>query len=424
MLLITGNIVDPIEGVFEGSIAIEGERILRVTDKRTIPEGAKEELIFPETCYIFPGFIDPHVHLREPGWEHKEDFYTGGLAALHGGVTTVADMPNLPVPITDASRTKAKIELAKKSLIDVLHMGGVGRDLSNIRELAQFVPAFKIYTAESTGELALESWQQIEEAVKLISATGKGISFHCENQEINDEAKERLESEDYAWKHCDERPRESEITAVEHVISFCRKHGALANIAHMSTAESVRVVKESKDSMDIVCEAAPHHLFFTKKDMKSLGNLLKVNCPLRDEKDRLALLNGLKTGTVDMLATDHAPHTLKEKSSPKPPSGMPGLDTYGNFVLWLMHEHNFALKRVAEITSYNAARFLGLEDRGRIKENFLANITVLDTAGITTIRNEDMKTKCGWTPFDGLKFPGRIACTIYRGKILKLENSK
>ncbi len=197
-MILNGRIVDPLDGVFEGSIVIEGEKIAKVKSEFS---NAPDALQLPETCYIFPGFIDPHVHLREPGWEHKEDFYTGSLAAVHGGVTAVADMPNLPSPVTNLQTLKKKMELAGKAKIDVFHMGGVGKDISKINEIADLIPAYKIYTAESTGELTIGSWEQIERAIEIITGLGKPISFHCESQDINDASKESLKEENYQCKH-------------------------------------------------------------------------------------------------------------------------------------------------------------------------------------------------------------------------------
>lgn len=415
-LVISGKAVDPIDGVYDADIGISKGKIKKISSKGF---KGKEIIQLTDSQVVFPGFIDPHVHLREPGWEHKEDFLTGSRAALHGGVTTVGDMPNLPEPIINKERLLKKISLAQKSLIDILHLGGVNKhNINETKEIANFIPAFKIYTAESTGELTLNSWQQIEEATKIISRLKKPITFHCEDQEIINKAKRALIGKDYPWKHCDEQPPESETTAINNVLSFCKRHDTKANIAHISSRESLKLIEENKFDINLTCEVTPHHLYFTKYDMKKLGNLIRINCPLREEKDRKALIRGIKKGAVDMLATDHAPHTLAEKNSNNPPSGMPGLDTYGNFALWLMLEHRIKPQRIAEITSHNAAKYLGLRDRAKIQEGFLANLVILDKKGKTKITKEGLETKCRWSPFDGMKFPGKIVCTIFRGKLM------
>ncbi len=410
---ISGRIVDPVDEVYEATVLVRKNRIEKITEKDI---KSKFHIQLSSSQMILPGFIDPHVHMREPGWEYKEDFLTGSRAALHGGVTTVGDMPNLPEPIVNKDRLVRKIKLAEKSLVDVLHLGGVG-NVSGIKDLSPFVPAFKIYTAKSTGELTLGSWGPVEEATRIISKLGKPITFHCEEQDIMDKAREELKNKNYPWKHCDERPPESEITAIEKVLEICKKYRTTANIAHISTAESLGIISESRDELDLFCEATPHHLFFKKEDMEKLGSLLKINCPLRDEKDRKELVDGIRKEKIDMLATDHAPHTLEEKNSSNPPSGMPGLDTYGNFALWLMVEHKVKPQTIARVTSLNAANYLGIKDKARIKEKCIADLVVLDTKGKTKIENKSLYTKCGWSSFDGKTFPGRIVCTIKNGVI-------
>ncbi len=393
-IVISGKCVDPINGVFDAFVGVRNGKIERLSDKGI---DGKIYVQLTSSQLLFPGFIDPHVHLREPGWEHKEDFETGSKAAIHGGVTAVGDMPNLPEPIINKERLLKKMALAKKSLIDIVHFGGVGKELGEINNLAPLVPAFKIYTAKSTGELTLGSWNNIEEAARIISKLGKPITFHCEEQPIIDKDPSR--------------PREAEIVAVKKVIALCRKHGIKANIAHISVKESAEIVNENMGQMQLTCEVTPHHMFFTKNDVKN--SLLKMNPPLREKKDCEALIKSVRDGSC-MLATDHAPHTIAEKNSSNP-AGVPGLDTYGNFVLWLMVEKKASPETLSKVTSLNAARYLSLNDRARIKEGSAADLVILDKKGSTDIRNTDMKTKCGWSPFDGITFPGRISAVVRKG---------
>lgn len=396
-LSISGRIVDPLDGVYDATVLIRRGKIATISDKGL--EG-KNVIQLTSSQLLFPGFIDTHVHMREPGWEYKEDFLSGSKAALHGGVTTVADMPNLPEPITTRDRLVRKMKVAGKSLVDVLHLGGVGHDLFNIKNLAALVPAFKIYTAKSTGELFLDGWGRIEEAVKIISKLEKPVTFHCEEQSIIDKDPSR--------------PREAEIIAVEKVLEICKKYGTKVNIAHISVKEALEIVNENIDQMQLTCEVAPHHVFFNRKDVKD--SLMKVNPPLREKKDSEALLKELNKGKC-MIATDHAPHTLEEKNSANPPSGMPGLDTYGNFVLWLLVKQKIKPQTISKVTSLNAANYLGIKNKARIKENFAADLVILDKKGKTKIENKNLYTKCGWSAFDGMTFPGKVVCTIRNGVI-------
>ncbi len=384
-IVISGKCVDPVDGIFDAAIGINKGRIEKISDKSI---DSKRCIQLASSQLLFPGFIDPHVHMREPGWEHKEDFLTGSKAALHGGVTTVGDMPNLPEPVINKERLTRKMKLAKKSLIDVLHFGGVGMD-GDVKNIAPLVPAFKIYTAKSTGGLSL-SWNKIEDATRIISKLGKPITFHCEEQSIIDKDPSR--------------PREAEIAAVEKVLDISKKFGATVNIAHLSTKEALALVKEA----NVLYELAPHHLFFFK-------NEYRMNPPLRDKSDCNALIKSVSDGNC-MIATDHAPHTIAEKNSSNP-AGVPGLDTYGNFVLWLMIEKKVSPETLSRVTSLNAANYLDIRNKARIKEDFAADFVILDKKGSTGIRNRDMKTKCGWSPFDGVTFPGSVAMTIVNGKV-------
>ncbi|MBS3054408.1 MAG: amidohydrolase family protein [Candidatus Aenigmarchaeota archaeon] len=383
--VIHGRIVDPVTSVQEAYVGINGGIIRKVSGKELRSPDITTIL---QDHYIFPAFIDPHVHLREPGWEHKEDFLTGSEAALNGGVHTVLDMPNLPEPVTTPERLLRKVALARKAKVDVRHFAGVG-NIDLIRENARLAVGYKIYTAKSTGGMMLDR-ENAEKACRIIAATGKPVTFHCEDEALFTQSE----------FHGDARPPESEVSAIVKAADLIRKTHVNGNIAHVSTKEGLAAVRES----NLMHEITPHHLYFNRES--AAGPLFKVNPPLRSRADSAALVDSVRRGEC-MLATDHAPHTMAEKLSSDPPSGMPGLDTYGNFVLWLLRAKYVSPAAAAKITSYNAARFFSIAG-GRIAEGFPAKFTILGTEGETVIRNGDMKTKCGWTPFDGVTFPGKI----------------
>ena len=383
--VIHGRIADTIDGVYEGYVGISNGVIQKVSGKELRSHDVTTIL---QDHYIFPAFIAPHVHLREPGWEHKEDFLTGSEAAVNGGVHTVLDMPNLPEPATTPERLLRKIALARKAKVDVRHFAGIG-NLDFIRENARLAVGYKIYTAKSTGGMALDR-ENAEKACRIIAATGKPVTFHCEDEALFTQSE----------SHTDARPPDSEVSAISKASDIIRKTHVNGNIAHVSTKEGLGIAREQ----GLMHEVTPHHIYFNRDT--AAGPLFKANPPLRSRSDSAALLESVRRGEC-MLATDHAPHTLEEKMSPNPPSGMPGLDTYGNFVLWLLRAKYVSPGAAAKITSYNAARFFNIAG-GRIAEGFPAKFTVLGTQGETVIRNADMKTKCGWTPFDGVTFPGKI----------------
>ncbi|MFH0832201.1 MAG: amidohydrolase family protein [Candidatus Aenigmatarchaeota archaeon] len=373
-LVVSGRIVD-INGVYESNIGIVGDRIKRISDGRI---AGKKSLVLDDSCLIFPGFIDCHVHLREDAsgkWNYKEDFVSGSRAAIHGGVTTVADMPNTPLPAISKEQVFERQKLAKKSMIDVLFYGGVTTEnLSEIKKMAKLVCGYKIYFAETTGNLILDR-SKLEPTVKAISKTKKPVVFHCHPEDL------------------------------ETILKICKKYNARTHIAHLSKKVEIEIIKKYKNKVQLTCETCPHYLFFTKNNRKD------VKPEPGTEEDMSALLNALKDGSIDMLSTDHAPHTLEDKENGA--SGFPGLDTYGNIVSWLLNE--MKPEQIAQLIM-NAASFLDI-DAGRIKENFIANLTILNMKK-TKIRKEDLQTKCGWSPFEGYVFPGKAIYTIYNGKIL------
>lgn len=410
-LVLEGAVVTQ-RGTQNLQIGVRGGRIAEI--KRQGLRGAKK-IAAPSSCVIFPGFIDTHVHLREPGWEHKEDFASGTAAAVHGGVTTVFDMPNNPVPATDVRALETKAKLAKfRGLIDVKFLGGVDSRLSLIRKIRGLVIGYKIYLAETTGNLRTPH-QRLREVLAAVGRTGRPASLHCELQSILDRRREELAGQNRPDLHSDLRPPEAEIESVRMVLAA--KGRTKVNFCHISTAGALGLVEESRGrSSKAACEVALHHLFFSRKYMFR-SELLKMNPPLRSESDREAMMLGLKTGKIDFLVTDHAPHTLMEKQN-EGACGVPGLDNYGNMVSWLIGSQGFAPETIAAVCAGNQARFFGLEDRGSITVGKRADLTVVDLKAPEKASSRLIRSKCGWTPYEGVDFPGRVRWTIFEGRRL------
>jgi dihydroorotase len=450
-LVVEGTVVNP-ERIDEAQIGIDQGYIAAI--KKQGLRG--EQTIRAPGCLIFPGFIDLHAHLREDSshaWDYKEDFKTGTEAALHGGITTVVDMPNTPLAGINSERIRKKRELAReksKGLIDLLFCGGVTQ--SNLDALAAMqndVVAYKIYLAE-TGGLYIDE-ELLPKALEAIAAASRPVIIHCEDQKVIekkfDEFKVNVETRERPEELYSElRPEEAEVSAVRKVLSSaaalgwgsapsrappvppqapegltrkpCKGLVAEINIAHVSVYETVGIIERYKNKT-IHCEVTPHHLFFTKKDLLAKKAFLKTNPPLRTEENRLGLLTALKEGKIDFLATDHAPHTKEEKAGDllEAPAGVPQLDTYGNFVSWLISVCEVHPTRIARVCASNPALFLGLHDRGRIEAGKRAHLTILDLQKRATIRNEQLYTKCGWSPFEGYEFPGTVRHTIAHGLV-------
>ncbi len=425
-LVIEGKFVNP-RGIFEGYVGIDNGRIEKVSLSSL--EG-EEKIKATNGCLVFPGFIDIHVHLREDGsgkWTHKEDFKTGSMAAVHGGITCVVDMPNTPATGTTLDRIKTKRELAeKKAVIDVLFYGGVSQDnLENLREMEKEIVGYKAFVCESTGKMFI-SYRELERAMHAIITTHLPLTVHCEDQNIINSNKSLLESKDTKDPslHAEIRSEQAEVEAVSKVLSLM-KDSIHLNIAHVSTSGAMDLIKRvKKEGHKVTCEVTPHHLFFTKKDMRTKGAYLKMNPPLRTEASRASLIEAIKDGTVDFLASDHAPHTIDEKSGnwDEAPSGVPNLDTYGMVVAWLIKTVGISPETIARITSHNPAMFLGADDRGKIDEGYAACLSVLDLKKETRVSNDKIYSKCGWSPFEGYRMPGCVKHTIVNGRILSEYN--
>lgn len=404
MPIIEGMLAD-IDGVRHGQVVIEHGVISAVGGRLGIPTH-----IFGENCLIFPGMGDIHIHAREDvtGKDtHKETFACASAAALHGGVLHVADMPNNPAaPIDDASYAAKELLLQKQNLSVVFTLyAGIG---PGTKPLGRNVP-YKAYMGPSVGDLFFTSLEQLDEALERY--TGQAVSFHCEDPVL-------LEKHKGAPTHEQRRPAECELNATRFALAMIEKHRLVGKLCHYSVGEGLPLIRAAKArGVPVTAEVTPHHVFFdTAQITPANRQAMQMNPPLRAPSDRLAMLEALRDGTADYLATDHAPHTLAEKE--RGVSGQPHLDTYGPFVTWLIVEQAFTPERVAAICSANPGTFVNPyrhEKWGRLLPGYIGSLTVLDLKKPTTIRREDLKTKCGWSPFEGVTFPGSVAAVFVRG---------
>lgn len=412
-LVLEGRVVTP-RGLEELEVGVT-DGIVKVVGSGL--KGTKK--IKTGRCIIFPGFIDIHVHLREPGWEHKEDFRTGTEAAIHGGVTTVADMPNNPKPVTNKEALDIKTRLAKeKAAVDVKFYGGISRDdPDGLAKLSSGVVGYKLYLSETTGAKAFPEGE-LARVFGIVARTSRPLSLHCEEQSVIDRMTEKLKGETRPDVYCDIRPPEAEIESVRKVISSMRRaNGLQANVCHASTKGTLSLLEGARSAgLKVRCEAGLHHLRYNRSAI--LGNkLLKTNPPLRAEGDRVSLMEGLREGRVDFLVTDHAPH-LEEEKADLGLAGVPGLDDYTHVVAWLIVNQGFDPMTIARVASYNPAKHLGLSERGEIAPGRRADFTVVDLHSPERVRREDVRSKCGWSPYEGKEFPGRARWAISEGRPL------
>lgn len=366
---------------------------------------------------LLPGVIDAHVHFRVPGAEYKEDFGTGSAAAAHAGVTTVIEMPNTNPATTTIELLQEKQSLAKGSKINILsHFGATANNLAELKRPE--VKSIKIYVGSTTGDLLLSDYQKIEQ---IMCSVDKLFVFHAEDESIIQENLEKYKDVDDPAVHSKARPREAVIKATEKIIEIVKRTGRRAHFAHLSAKEEVGLIKQAKQAgLPITCEVTPHHLFLSETDYPRLKNFAKVNPPLRTKEDQDALWQALLDGTIDIVASDHAPHTKDEKEEPywHAPAGVPGIETMLPLLLNLVKQKKISLNRVREITSKAPARIFGLKRKGEVKSGYDADLALIDMSLVKEVKNEILKTKCGWSPFAGQRLTGWPKLTICRGNII------
>jgi dihydroorotase len=400
-------------GLVEADILIEDGRI------REIKKNITGKGLNLHGKLVVPGLIDVHVHFRDPGATQKEDFKTGSQAALNGGVTTVFDQPNTAPQPTDAKKLKAKITEAKrKCMVNFNINAGVGSsNVEKLWELRQHTKVFgEIFMCESVGDLIVSDTADLYRCLAEIGKL-KGIpTMHAENQQINDYFKKRLSRKTDPEAYCDARPPVSEVEAVSRALAL---NTGRMHFCHVSTAQALVLIKNARSqARRVTCEVTPHHLFLSRDQMKTLKAQGKMNPPLRSIHDIRGLWEGIHDGTVDMIATDHAPHLASEKRQGiwEAPAGIPGLETMLPLLLNEVNRDRLSISRLVELTSEMPARLFGLVGKGLITKGYDADLTVIDLDKEWRVDSSDLYTKCGWSPWEGRKLKGRPVLTLLGGE--------
>ncbi len=417
ILIKNAYMIDPKSGR-EGryDILTEGDRIARIGEKIEKPAG---ECIVIEAQGLLaaPGLVDVHVHFREPGRTDKEDIVTGAAAAAKGGFTTVVMMANTAPAIDNGQTLRQVLERGKKTGIHVLScanvtMGMQGKELTSMEELAaQGAAGFTDDGKPLTDE------NLVRAAMERAAGLDKPISFHEEDPAL---IAQNGINRGKASRHfgLDGSPREAESRLVERDLELALETGAKINIQHISAKESVELVRQAKQrGGNIHAEATPHHFTLTEEAAIRYGTLAKMNPPLREEEDRMAIIRGLADGTIDIIATDHAPHTAQEKAKPltEAPSGIIGLETALSLgITELVEKKHLAMKQLLRLMSTNPAALYGL-DAGYLAEGGPGDIILIDGEA-ETIPGQYASKACN-TPFTGWKLKGRVVCTIASGQV-------
>ena len=413
-LVLKGGTVVNHDGAAIRDIAVKAGRIAGLGNFSLAQAG---ETIDCSGLHVLPGVIDSQVHFREPGAEHKEDLETGSRAAVAGGVTGVFEMPNTK-PLTVSPETLAdKIARATGRMFCdfAFYIGGTRENARALPEL-ECLPGCagtKVFMGSSTGDLLVDDDAGID---LILSQVRRRAAFHSEDESRLQSRKHEQRPGDAA-SHSVWRDREAARLCTERLLRLARKCGKRIHVLHVSTADEMPLLAVNKDLATV--EVTPHHLTLVAPEAyERLGTKAQMNPPLRERHHQNAIWNALLSGIVDVLGSDHAPHTLAEKAKPYPdsPSGMTGVQTLVPIMLDHVNKGRLTLERFVDLTSHGPGRIFGIARKGRIAEGYDADFTIVDLKRRARITNQWMESRAGWTPYDGIEVTGWPRGTIVRGR--------
>jgi dihydroorotase len=412
-LVLKGGTVVNQDGIAVRDIAVSQGRIMALG---SFAAAAAGEVIDCRGLHILPGVIDSQVHFREPGAEHKEDLESGSRAAVMGGVTAVFEMPNTrPLTINAAALADKVARATNRMYCDfAFYVGGTHDNVAELPALEKLPGSagIKVFMGSSTGDLLVADDEGV---ANILGAISRRAAFHSEDEFRLRTRKGEQRAGD-ASSHPIWRDAEAARLSTERLLRLARRAGKRIHVLHISTADELPLLAANKDIATV--EVTPHHLTLTSDDYARLGTKLQMNPPVRDASHREAIWRGVADGTVDVLGSDHAPHTLEEKAKPYPdsPSGMTGVQTLVPVMLDHVNAGRLTLERFVDLTSHGPARIFGIARKGRIAHGYDADFTIVDLKRRRTIENSWIASKAGWTPYDGVTVTGWPVGTIVRGR--------
>ena len=406
--------------MFAADVAIKGHIIEKIAPD--IPVTANDTVIDASGMLLLPGMIDDQVHFREPGLTHKGSIYSESRAAVAGGITSFMEMPNVKPSTTTIDALLEKHELAKhNSLANYSFYLGATPD--NIEEIKRLDPSWvcgvKVFMGASTGDLLVEHPEALE---RIFQYSPTLIVTHCENGAVIDKNFKQLKTQttEFTPKHHPIiRDSEACYQSSSYAIDLAKRHDSDLHVLHLTTAKEMSLFERGPiDNKKITAEACVHHLWFNQDDYATLGNLIKCNPAIKAESDRLALINAINDDRIDIIATDHAPHTWQEKQVDylQAPAGLPLVEHALLSLLEQSARGAIPLTKVVEKVSHNPAKRYKLSKRGFIQESYFADLVLIDPSTSTYASHQHNRYMCQWTPFDGVTFSHKIAATYVNGE--------
>jgi dihydroorotase len=405
------------EGIHEADIAVKNGKIVELG---SLAQSSAAEEIDVKGLIVMPGCIDTQVHFREPGLEHKEDLATGSLAALHGGITTFLEMPNTKPETTTPEALEDKIKRATgRSWVNFGFFFGASP--SNAEMLGQYenlpgTPGIKVFMGSSTGDLLVASDEDVE---NVLRHGKRRVAFHSEDEARNTDRKTLISETPSVHEHHYLRDAESARICTERLLRICEKTGRPVHVLHISTADELPMLKAAKaKGLPVTCEVTPQHLWFAAPDAYNrLGTKAQMNPPIRSEEHRAAIWAALQEGLFDVFGSDHAPHTLEEKSKPYPssPSGMPGVETMLPVLLTFAAQGRISYRTIAKMLCETPAALYTMRGKGQIIPGYDADLVLVDPKQSYVVDESTLHSKCGWSPYHGETFTGRVEAVYVGG---------
>ena len=421
-LVIRGGTCLTPSGRVATDVGVAGGRIAALGDLARVKAA---ETLDAKGLHVLPGVIDTQVHFREPGLEHKEDLESGTRAAALGGVTAVFEMPNTTPSTTTAEALADKVRRASGRVwCDIAFFVGATPDNAEQLAVLERLPGccgVKIFMGSSTGSLLVSE----DDALARVLGSGfRRVAVHSEDEARLRERRKLVAGGAPVHKHPEWRDAETALSATRRLMALVERTGRRVHVLHVTTADEMPLLAAHKDRVTV--EVTPQHLTLAAPECYDrLGTYAQMNPPIRDAHHRDALWRGVAEGIVDVIGSDHAPHTREEKVKPYPasPSGMPGVQTLVPIMLDHVNAGRLTLERFVDLTSAGPARLYGIAGKGRMAVGYDADFTLVDLKAQRTIANDWIASKCGWTPFDGVTVTGWPIATVVRGRIVMRDDA-